>query len=187
MSDTPEQEPSIEEILSSIRQIISDDDEDDAVDEAPVAPEPEPEPEEEDVLDLTEVVGEPASEEEASPQEEQEDMDIAWEEPEEAAHKPESEPEPVRESPPVAERPVQDKDSIMTDQAASATLEGFSSLLGNLAVERGSHPSGITLEDIVRELMRPMLRDWLDQNLPPLIEKLVREELERLAHKAMNK
>lgn len=184
MSDTPEQEPSIEEILSSIRQIISDD-EDDSVDEAPVAPAPEPEPEEEDdVLDLTEVVGEPAADEDSTPVEE---MDIAWDEPEAEPPAPKSEPEPVRESPPAAEKQAQSKDSIMTDQAASATLEGFSALLGNLAVERGSHPAGITLEDIVRELMRPMLRDWLDQNLPPLIEKLVREELERLAHKAMNK
>ena len=32
--------------------------------------------------------------------------------------------------------------------------------------------------------MRPMLRDWLDQNLPPLIEKLVAKELQRLARQA---
>lgn len=173
MSDTPEQEPSIEEILSSIRQIISDDDEaDEAAEKStpePVPePAPEPEAEEEDILDLTEVVGEIP----------------------EATLEPEPEPEieidlqDADESEPAVS---QSQESILTDHAADATLQGFSSLLGNLAVDRGRHPGGITLEDIVRELMKPMLRDWLDQNLPPLIEKLVREELERLARKAMNK
>lgn len=174
MSDTPEQEPSIEEILSSIRQIISDDDDDegdDVMEEAVQEPEPEPEPEEDDILDLTEVVGEP---------------------PEPPVRKPEPPPSPepvieidLRDAEP---EPVsRDRDSILTDHAANAALQGFSSLLGNVAVDRGAHPGGITLEDIVRELMKPMLRDWLDQNLPPMIEKLVREELERLARKAMNK
>lgn len=185
MSDTPEQEPSIEEILSSIRQIISDDDEgDEVMEEAAPEPEPEPEPEEEDVLDLTEVVGEPAAEpaiiEEPSP------APMPEPEPEIEIDLRDSEPEPQPEPEP-APAVSQGRDSILTDHAADAALQGFSSLLGNLAVDRGAHPGGITLEDIVRELMKPMLRDWLDQNLPPLIEKLVREELERLAQKAMNK
>jgi cell pole-organizing protein PopZ len=38
-----------------------------------------------------------------------------------------------------------------------------------------------TLEDIVKEMMRPMLRDWLDDNLPPLVERLVREEIQRVS------
>lgn len=40
---------------------------------------------------------------------------------------------------------------------------------------------GRTLEDLAREMMRPMLRDWLDDNLPPLVERLVREEIERVS------
>jgi len=77
-------------------------------------------------------------------------------------------------------------DSIMTDNAADATLRGFSSLLGNMSVDRGKHAGGITLEDIVRESMKPLLREWLDKNLPPMIEKLVKRELEKLANKAMD-
>jgi len=38
-----------------------------------------------------------------------------------------------------------------------------------------------TLEDLVTEMLRPMLRDWLDLNLPPLVERLVRAEIERVA------
>jgi len=38
-----------------------------------------------------------------------------------------------------------------------------------------------TLEDITRELLRPILKDWLDDNLPELVERIVREEIGRLA------
>ena len=43
----------------------------------------------------------------------------------------------------------------------------------------------VTLEEIVRELLKPMLRDWLDVNLPPLVERLVHEEIKRLAREAL--
>ena len=42
----------------------------------------------------------------------------------------------------------------------------------------------ITLEEIVKELLRPQLQQWLDENLPGLVERLVREEIERLARDA---
>ena len=38
-----------------------------------------------------------------------------------------------------------------------------------------------TLEDLVREMLRPMLKTWLDDNLPGLVERLVRAEIERVA------
>ncbi len=38
-----------------------------------------------------------------------------------------------------------------------------------------------TLEDLVKEMLRPLLRDWLDDNLPVLVERLVREEIERVS------
>lgn len=37
------------------------------------------------------------------------------------------------------------------------------------------------LDDLVRDLLRPMLREWLDDNLPGIVEKLVRAEIERVA------
>ncbi|MCB1495006.1 MAG: DUF2497 domain-containing protein [Bauldia sp.] len=41
--------------------------------------------------------------------------------------------------------------------------------------------SGRTIDDLVEDLLRPMLRDWLDDNLPSMVERLVREEIERVA------
>ena len=38
-----------------------------------------------------------------------------------------------------------------------------------------------SLEDMTRELLRGMLKQWLDDNLPSLVERLVREEIERVA------
>lgn len=38
-----------------------------------------------------------------------------------------------------------------------------------------------TLEDIARDLLRPMLKTWLDDNLPQLVDRLVRAEVERLS------
>ena len=38
-----------------------------------------------------------------------------------------------------------------------------------------------TLEDLVKEMLRPMLQHWLDNNLPTLVERLVRQEIERVA------
>jgi cell pole-organizing protein PopZ len=37
-----------------------------------------------------------------------------------------------------------------------------------------------TLQDLVQEMLRPMLKSWLDGNLPPLVERLVRGEIERV-------
>ena len=41
--------------------------------------------------------------------------------------------------------------------------------------------SGRTIEELVSELIRPMLKTWLDDNLPEMVERLVRAEIERLS------
>lgn len=179
MSERPqEQEPSIEEILASIRQIISDDEEPQAAEppdekeEAPPAP-PPPAPvatKPDKVNDVLELKNALPEEKKAAP-----------------PPPPPPPPEPVRREVVVEMRePVEQKDdSLLTPQAAGATLEGFARLANNMAVDRKGGLAAITLEDIVRDLMKPMLRDWLDTNLPPLIEKLVQKELDRIARKAM--
>ena len=62
-------------------------------------------------------------------------------------------------------------------------MSGMVRLAENIAMAKSGQ--GVTLEDIVKDLLRPMLREWLDDNLPDLIERLVKEELEKLAQKAM--
>ena len=45
---------------------------------------------------------------------------------------------------------------------------------------------GPSIEDVVREEIRPLLKDWLDQHLPPLVERLVRAEIERVLGRALS-
>ena len=53
-------------------------------------------------------------------------------------------------------------------------MHAFKILAHNVLVENAS-----TLEDLVREMLRPMLKSWLDDNLPSLVERLVRAEIAR--------
>jgi cell pole-organizing protein PopZ len=43
---------------------------------------------------------------------------------------------------------------------------------------------GLTLEEIVRDVLRQLLKEWLDQNLPAMTERLVQKEIERLVYRA---
>ena len=66
-----------------------------------------------------------------------------------------------------------------TAGAAGAAVEA---LVRTLARERhaATHRGGPTIEDLVREEVRPLLTQWLDTHLPPLVERLVRAEIERV-------
>lgn len=172
MSDQSSQEPTMEEILASIRRIISEDDApaEPAAEAAPPPPEPEPEPEpvEDDVLELTDPI---APEPEPEPLETVGDIDVY--------SPPEPEPEPVYTPPPAA--PVFNRDEVadklVGDTAASAAASAFGSLSSALLMPKDAR----TLEDVVRELLRPLLKEWLDQNLPRIVETKVEEEVQRIA------
>ncbi|MCF8531584.1 MAG: DUF2497 domain-containing protein [Reyranella sp.] len=43
--------------------------------------------------------------------------------------------------------------------------------------------NGKTIEDLVKEMLRPMLKDWLDRNLPPMVERYVEREISRLTRR----
>jgi cell pole-organizing protein PopZ len=180
MSDTTSQEPTMEEILASIRRIISEDDAPAAAEPAPeeepvaaAAPEeplPIVEDEEDDgVLELTERV------------ETMGDLDVYTppgpaDEPEpllDAAPSPfEPDPEPLPELPPVSAG-----QRLVGDPAATAAAAAFGHLSSTLLMGNAER----TLEDVVRELLRPLLKQWLDDNLPRIVEATVAEEVERIA------
>lgn len=63
--------------------------------------------------------------------------------------------------------------SPMADAAVSAS---FGDLANTLLSGQAR-----TLEDLVKDMLRPMLKAWLDTNLPPLVERLVRDEIERVS------
>lgn len=53
---------------------------------------------------------------------------------------------------------------------------------GQLASAMSANTSR-TVEQMAEEMMRPLLKNWLDENLPPLVERLVREEIERVSRR----
>ena len=75
---------------------------------------------------------------------------------------------------------------LVAPEATDAVTASMSSLMRSLASERqvSIYRGGPTLEDMVRDEMRPMLKEWLDTNLPPLVERIVRAEIERVAQRA---
>jgi cell pole-organizing protein PopZ len=72
--------------------------------------------------------------------------------------------------------PVQPQQPLMSQQTATAVNSAFNTLAQTVLSNNAR-----TLEDLVKEMLRPMLRSWLDDNLPGLVEKIVRAEIERVS------
>src|SRR5689334_1380413 len=206
------QEPSMEEILASIRRIIADDEAAKpapkpaepapAVASAPntvasaprvppappprpvapvaeVKPPPAPEP---DVLDLTEAMAAPPAA--AAPNFRTIDgaSDIIFSdhvaEPPPPPTAPPSPPEPARaiEEPRRQFSQTMPERGLMSTTTATAVDTAFNSLANTILGQNAR-----TLEDLVKEMLRPMLKSWLDDNLPGLVERIVRAEIERVS------
>jgi cell pole-organizing protein PopZ len=143
MSDKPRimgdinHEPSMEEILASIKRVIAEDGR-----PAPARPArgsrptaaPAAAPDEEDVLELSD--------------------------------------------------PVNEGDGLVSEDAAAASRQSLAAL--SALRERGETlPAGDgPLEAVVREMLKPMLKDWLDRNLPEMVEELVTREIARIVGKS---
>jgi cell pole-organizing protein PopZ len=186
MSDAKNQqaEPSMEEILASIRRIISEDTDAGkgqaaapaaaapapapAAQPAAAAPPPPPPPPPQpapapaaDVLELTEMVGDDGKV-----------TDVADKKPAAA---------PAPPPPPAPEIDGR----LFPPRAASAAAGALAGLAAASRKPEGGAPTGLgngamTLEEIVRSEMRPILKAWLDENLPPLVERLVQKEIKRI-------
>ena len=187
MTDPTAPEPTMEEILASIRRIISEDDapaaapEPEAVAAAvlepePIAPEPvpvevaaaptavAPEPEpvavDDDVLELTDRY-------EEAPTDTLGDLEFASPEPMTTAY-----------------------DSLVGDSAAASAASAFAGLAASFKTPEPSpaarshdlnFASGATVEGMVAEMLRPMLKDWLDAHLPSIVQTAVQKEVELTA------
>lgn len=84
------------------------------------------------------------------------------------------------EPPPAAPRmppspPMLDR-GLMSNATQAAVDHAFSSLANTVLGNNAR-----TLEDLVKEMLRPMLKGWLDDNLPGLVERIVRAEIERVS------
>jgi len=174
-------EPSMEEILASIRRIISEDEEDQAAPAAvKAAPDPAPAPQ---------APAAPKPAEPAAPE-----LTLTPE-----AARPPSTPAPaapvrdfggdsrfrtddiemVREK---TAAPMQHdtEEDILDRSAAAAASQAFQNLSQSVRISEGP---GRTLEDIVTEMLKPMVKDWLDANLPGIVEEKVEEEVQRVARR----
>jgi uncharacterized protein len=130
-------EPSMDEILSSIKRIIADDDR--IRPAAKKAPKTAPADDEDEILELTEAAAD------------------------------------------------EDAEEVLLDDSKAQSLRHSFSALQTLS-EPGVAPqivrSGETsLEGLTRDLLRPMLKDWLDNNLPPIVEAMVEREITRITKK----
>jgi cell pole-organizing protein PopZ len=212
------QEPSMEEILASIRRIIADDDASKTSQRAaeppkpaaqpvapprapsappqngqsePIAPELDAEAPADsaaiggggledhaaDILDLTESMAAPAFSQPAPASEPVPQFrkiegysDVSFDEAEQtpAMHK------SMEGSALFARR--DSEQGLLSSATSSAVDSAFNTLAQTVLVQNAR-----TLEDLVREMLRPMLKSWLDDNLPGMVERLVRAEIERVA------
>ena len=70
-------------------------------------------------------------------------------------------------------------DTILSERAAEASRQPLEAL--SRMVVKPEVPGSDTLEGMVRELLKPMLRDWLDANLPGVVEAMVAKEIARIS------
>ena len=164
-------EPSMEDILASIRRILAEEEEEEGSEEVAAASEPTPEPEPEPVM--------------AAP------------EPEPVMAASEPAPPPPPPPPPPMPSEMEEILELTPDMVAapelvsSPTFQSGADMLSELAKaildQRDMSVGGsrdITLETMVREMLKPILREWLDRNLPYLIERLVKKEIDKMINRA---
>lgn len=155
-------EPSMEEILASIRRIISEDEEEPAA--KPAVRTDAPRPQSAAVAPKPTTLIRPPQPASAPVEPEQkfatEDVEM------------------IRKN--VAEALKDDEDGIVEEATAVAASSAFMSLSQSIQVSDGQ---GRTLEDLVVEMLRPMVKEWLDSNLAQIVEEKVEEEVQRVARR----
>lgn len=177
------QDQSMDDILASIRRILNEDEAAaEAADVAPPAqPEPEPEPEPEafaapppPIAPAPVIAPPPRARSGPEPVELTSDMLV-------------TPPNLPPAAPPRMGLGMDDASGLIAPAAAAAAAALMGSLMRAVSSERGSpvYRGGPSIEDVVREETRPILKDWLDTHLPPLVERLVRAEIEKVVNRAL--
>ena len=179
------QDQSMDDILASIRRILNEDEA--AAEAADVAPpaqpeaEPEPEPDPEafaapppPIAPAPVIAPPPMARSGPEPVELTSDMLV-------------TPPNLPPAAPPRMGLGMDDASDLIAPAAAAAAAASVGSLLRAVSSERGSqvYRGGPSIEDVVREEIRPILKDWLDHHLPPLVERLVRAEIERVVNRGL--
>jgi hypothetical protein len=178
-------EPTMEEIIASISRIITDE-------KTPVEPVRPVPGEKSDVLELTEVVDQDGSVRRVAPETDSSDRRPApatADDPRVPNAAARSGPDQMRSEAEVDSRLELGRERILSSATSGAAAAAFAQL-GALPRERRREGElslgGVdrTLEEIVRDMLRPLLQTWLDENLPGIVERLVREEIARVVGEA---
>jgi cell pole-organizing protein PopZ len=189
-AETAQREPTMEEILASIRRIISEDDKPadyrggEVLELQPAIQPPSPKTRPAPEQAIAAPVAPPPAPKFETPAEVasidlDDDLLIQDVEPAAApASAPTSTyvvPEPAYTPPPA----LSANDPLVGEPAATKTAGALSRLMGSMMIH-----SGVTLDDVVKEMLKPMLKEWLDANLPALVEAEVEKEIERIRRMA---
>ena len=169
------QDPSMEDILTNIRDILTDEEEAEIAtaeteSEPDPGPDPEPGPDPDPNVDL-----DPESFPSAEPEQR-------------TVFMPEPAPMPPALEAMLELTPDMVAREVMSEPTSRASTDVLSELAAaildrrDMAVDTSSRD--MTLEGIVREMLKPILREWLDRNLPYLIERLVKREIDLMVNRA---
>ncbi len=189
MAEQTAPEPTMEEILASIRRIISDDD-------APIADTPSSLQEDGEwsqplasatLAAATTTLAVSSDPVDAASKADEDDVLDLTEPAPAATVAAESPPPPATEAPAMTPSYSAPSDNsvepLVSEPAAAAAASSF----GRLSAAAARPPSmampapGRTLEDVTRDLLRPMLKAWLDENLGAIVQQRVDEEVQRIA------
>ncbi len=204
----------MEEILASIRRIISEEGEAEGAEanEPPAEPHSIEEPaSSEGILELTRMVKEDGTVVDLPPGAEAAEQDFGEEAEAMVEDKHPEAPEPEQAGAPepeagAASEPEPDIELQAVEQAGEATAGALDAVAKGLVSEETAalstaalsalaeavareqvNVTGRSLEDLVKEILRPLLKEWLDKNLPDLIERLVRQEIEKMAKRVTDR
>ena len=81
--------------------------------------------------------------------------------------------------------PIGEGDGLVSDDAASASRQSLAALAALRGSGGASPPTTARSSAAVREMLKPMLKDWLDRNLPDMVEELVTREIARITGKSL--
>ena len=154
-------EPSMEEILASIRNIIADDPAKAATPKPQQTPAPMPQ------IVYSKDTAPPYGD--ASGPSQRPDANVrtvVWRRPQAVEAEPAADVDAMQRS----------EEPLLSPEADEAVALSFGALTANLDVR-----SAKLTDSMVRDMLRPMLKQWLDENLPAVVERLVRAEIERVA------
>ncbi len=183
---------SMEEILQSIKRIIADED-GESPDSSATATETPAEEEEKDavkgsdVLELKDMVEEGSKPEEVAEPEKSDDGDVLAAIDNSLSDAPDETPAPAQEE--KADDVLADIDSLLSSETVATSSKALENLKQQAQTTDSELPSttmninfraGHTLEDLVVEALKPELKQWLNTNLPAIVERLVAAEVKKI-------